>query len=212
MGMHSSWNSGILLSVILQLAHFVSHSQTLRTREKCQLIMERLMLSLLTGPARNSTSRAPVPHPGVPCESAGTCIWSWRVGGLTPTWAPGLTPPGPSSSGSAGPSGASWEQATGCQTDLLPLLGPCPTGKLMSPRSRAAPAQVTTSQVLSDLPQAPHAPLGLLPLLCGPQLACHSEVHTPGTQSPSRTHTFLCLSGGMPITAMGRISRSFYER
>ena len=80
MGMHSSWNSGILLSVILQLTHFVSHSQTLRTREKWQLVMEGLVLSLLTGPARNSTSRAPVPHHSVPCESAGTCIWSWRVG------------------------------------------------------------------------------------------------------------------------------------
>lgn len=72
---------GILgLSVILQLTHFVSHSQTLRTREKWQLVMEGLVLSLLTGPARNSTSRAPVPHHSVPCESASTCIWSWQVG------------------------------------------------------------------------------------------------------------------------------------
>lgn len=153
-------NSGILLSVIHNwpiLCH------TVRSTEN-QKVPAHHGKTCAQPPHGASQKLQPAEHHvrilGVPCESAGTCIWSWRKWGpdtYMGTWPHFLRVPVVQAL--QGPPGASWEQATGCQTDLLPLLGPCPTGKLMSPRSRAAPAQVTTSQVLSDLPQAP-PPLG----------------------------------------------------
>lgn len=71
--------------------------------------MEGLVLSLLTGPARNSTSRVPVPSHGAPCESAGTCIWSWRVGACHLHGHLASLLHVPVARAPQGPSGASWE-------------------------------------------------------------------------------------------------------
>lgn len=108
--------------------------------------------------------------------------------GLKPIQAPGLTPLGPSGSGSPGPLGS----LTGGKPFLAELtVSWCWVPVLHGdwrhlgaewPWFRSSP-----SRCLQTFP-GHLAPWSLLPPLCTPQLVSHPEVHTLGTQSPSRAH------------------------